>query len=530
MKLSKFIIALALTAVTGTSCNDYLDEEIVSGATAGSYIVDANGLTGVVNAAYAPLRTYYGQELGFVLTEFGVDTYTHGRDGSFIDVNQYNPGLSPSLSILSTLWTNFYKGISTCNTAIDRAPAIGNITDQLRSQRVAEARYLRALYYFVLVQTFGDIPLSLNEIKDVRTETIRVNAEKIYTDAILPDLEYAVTNLPRTQSDYGRATQAAAKMLLARVQMVRKNWVEVEKLSNSVIKDYNFSLQDSYSGIFDINNQKNSEVIWAVNYNSTALLNGTGNQSHLYFIMVYDGEKGMQRDILNGRPFNRFKLTPYGNSLFDNKADKRYVEGFQRVYYANNRTTAPAGMNLGDTAVFITTDIVPASVRATKKYAIYDLNDINSQTVRTKFLTNIKFLDPKRSSVTAVEGSKDFIVFRIAEAYLNLAEAQLMQSRPDDATATINILRKKRSMPGFDLSIGAGQMNMEFILDERGRELYGEMQRWFDLKRTGTLIERVKKYNPDAMAGIKDYHVLRPIPQSEIDRSSNKVDQNLGYN
>jgi hypothetical protein len=246
--------------------------------------------------------------------------------------------------------------------------------------------------------------------------------------------------------------------------------------------------------------------------------------------MVYDGEKGMQRDILNGRPFNRFKLTPYGNALFDNRADKRYTEGFQRVYYANNRATAPAGVNVGDTAVVITTDIVPASVRATKKYAIYDINDINSQTVRTRFLTSIKFLDPKRTSVTAVDGSKDFIVFRLAEAYLNLAEAQLMQSRQIEATGTINVLRKKRSMPGYDLSITSDKMNMDFILDERGRELYGEMQRWFDLKRTGTLLERVKRYNPDAAAGIKDYHLLRPLPQSEIDRSSNKVEQNAGYN
>src|SRR5690349_17017021 len=103
MKLSKLLIAVSFICLGLGSCKDYLDEKIVSGATAGSYIVDANGLTGVVNAAYAPLRTYYGQELGFVLTEFGVDTYTHGRDGSFVDVNQYNPGLSPSLSILGSL-------------------------------------------------------------------------------------------------------------------------------------------------------------------------------------------------------------------------------------------------------------------------------------------------------------------------------------------------------------------------------------------------------------------------------------------
>lgn len=512
----------------GTSCKDYIEEEIVSGVTAGSYYVDANGLTGGVNAAYAPLRTFYGQEPGFVLTEFGVDTYTNGRDGSFFDVNSYNAGLSPSLSILGTLWTNFYKGINTCNTAIDRGTGMTNITETLKLQRLAEARYLRALYYFTLVQTFGDIPMSVHEIRQVSTETIRTSAETIYTEVILPDLEYAVTSLPRTQSDYGRATQAAAKMLLSRVQMVRKNWAEAEKLSQSVISEYNFSLLDSYGSIFDINNQKNSEVVWSVQFASTALLNGTGNQSHLYFVMVYDNEKGMQRDIVNGRAFNRFKLTPYGNALFDNKADKRYIEGFQRVYYANNKATAPAGMNLGDTAVLITTDIVPASVKATKRYAIYDLNDINSTTVRTRFLTNIKFLDPKRTSAAAVEGSRDFIVFRVAEAYLNLAEAQLMQGRPEDAVQTINILRKKRSVQGYDLSITADKMNIDFILDERGRELYGEMQRWFDLKRTGTLLDRVKRYNPEA-TGLKDYHLLRPIPQSEIDRSSNKVPQNPGY-
>ena len=98
----------------------------------------------------------------------------------------------------------------------------------------------------------------------------------------------------------------------------------------------------------------------------------------------------------------------------------------------------------------------------------------------------------------------------------------------------MNTLRMKRALPGKEeeMKITASDMNIDFILDERGRELAGEQQRFFDLTRTGKLIERVKKYNPNAAENIQDFHILRPIPQDELDAIVNKDEflQNPGYN
>ncbi|MBS1606117.1 MAG: RagB/SusD family nutrient uptake outer membrane protein [Bacteroidetes bacterium] len=529
-KINAYITCLLLVLLTtAISCSRQLDETIVSGITADSYYKDAAGLTGGVNAAYAPLRTFYGQELGFSLTEYGVDTYTEGRDGSFKYWNEYTSGMTPGATYTTSLYASYYSGINTCNAVVDRADAIPGLDSTLKHTRVAEARFLRALYYFTLVQTFGDLPLTIHEIRTVNTVTIRSSVDSIYNVVILPDLQYAIANLPITQTDYGRATQPAAKALLSRVDLVLHNWAEVETLSKSLIRDYNFSLLDSYSSIFDINNQRNSEVIWSVQFTPSVLLDGDGNSGHLYFVPVYDVMPGMLRDVANGRPYNRFKFTPYGNSLFDRQADKRYQQGLKQVFYCNNAATAPGGMKLGDTAILVTSAYVPPAEKAKHIYQIWDSLDITNTVDRTKFFCPVKFLDPLRSSPAITAGSKNFLVFRIGEVYLNLAEAQMMENKQSDAVNSINILRAKRSMPGYDLTASTPPaLDIDFILDERARELYGEQQRWFDLKRTGTLVTRVKQYNPDASA-IQPYHVLRPFPQQEIDRSTNKVDQNPGY-
>ena len=98
----------------------------------------------------------------------------------------------------------------------------------------------------------------------------------------------------------------------------------------------------------------------------------------------------------------------------------------------------------------------------------------------------------------------------------------------------MNDLRKKRAIPGkeTDMEVAAKDLNIDFILAERGRELAGEMLRWFDLKRTGKLVSYVQKYNMDAKANIKETHLLRPIPQVELDAITNKDEfkQNPGYN
>jgi hypothetical protein len=131
---------------------------------------------------------------------------------------------------------------------------------------------------------------------------------------------------------------------------------------------------------------------------------------------------------------------------------------------------------------------------------------------------------------------RDVMVVRLAEIYLIKAEAELKTTGSGAALATLNILRAKRAITGKDNAL-SGAVTIETILDERALELCGEQQRWFDLKRTKTLVSRVKAYNAQGAANVKDIHLLRPIPQAQMDAITNKTDgvdpkgfwQNPGY-
>ena len=125
-----------------------LNEDVVTGLTPGSYGTQAV-FESLVSASYEPLRTFYAQERGFTVTEFGTDIFTKGADGSFKYINDYTTQLNPDAQYFRDTWVDFYRAINTTNAAIDQAPAV--VMDSARkAQRVAEARFLRALYYFDL--------------------------------------------------------------------------------------------------------------------------------------------------------------------------------------------------------------------------------------------------------------------------------------------------------------------------------------------------------------------------------------------
>jgi hypothetical protein len=191
-------------------------------------------------------------------------------------------------------------------------------------------------------------------------------------------------------------------------------------------------------------------------------------------------------------------------------------------------------MKLGDTAIWVAPTNISAEVKAKKNYRIIDRAEVLSAGNYRYFPSLSKFLDPLRPSVQDQRGSRDFMVARLGETYLIAAEALLKAGKPEEALTYINTLRRRAAIPGQEaaMEITVDQLNMDFILDERARELLGEMDRWFDLVRTGTLVERVRKYNPDGGPNIQPYHVLRPIPNDQIDRTEGGREafpQNPGY-
>jgi hypothetical protein len=147
------------------------------------------------------------------------------------------------------------------------------------------------------------------------------------------------------------------------------------------------------------------------------------------------------------------------------------------------------------------------------------------------FPTLNKYLDPTRTSTNQEPGQRDLVLFRFSNTLLMLAEAYMRDGRPDLALPYVNMVRERAAKPGMQaaMDVTVGDLNLDFILDERARELTGETTRWFDLTRTGKLVERVQLYNPTGGPNIQPYHVLRPIPNNEILLSTGAMQQNPGY-
>lgn len=539
--MRKFIL-LTIFAIGAfsQSCKDMLDEQVVSGVTDKYYSTPA-GFEDAVKASYSFLRSFYATETGMTLTVFGTDTYTMGSDGDWKFLNQYTSQLDPRTRLLRDTWNNFYRAINTTNAVIDRAETVPGLSETMKKKRVAEARFLRAHYYFILAQMFGDIHLSLKENTSVSTEASRTPVSKVY-DEIIKDLEFAAANLPISPDNYGRATKPAAEHLLARVHLTRgtstllagkqtggtaEDYNKAATYAQKVINDYNFRLLPNFARVFDQGSgEVNDEVIWSIQYTNEPLTNGGGNNAHLYFLMEYDVLPGMKRDVQNGRPWKRFRPTEYTlETLFaDRENDSRYSASFKTLFFVNNPKGALA---LGDTAVYLPGHDVTDEVIASKPYLLVPPRKYTARL----YPTLTKFLDPLRPDATATAGSRDFLAFRLAETHLIAAEALMLAGKDGEAVAHINQVRKRAAFPGKEnqMEISPAQLSLNFILEERGRELLGEQFRWFDLVRTGTLVERVRAYNPDAANNIRDFHMLRPIPQEQIDRTSTPFPQNPGY-
>lgn len=522
------------------ACEDLLEETPVSNVT-DPYLNTPKGFQDAIDASYQFMRSFYGTERGMSLTVFGTDTYKMGADGSFKYVNQYTSQFDPFTPIVTEVWNDFYLGINAANAVISRADQIEELDSAARISGVAQARFLRAHYYFILVQLFGPVHLALEENTEVTTEATRAPIPDIYA-AIIEDLEFAKNNLGVEPAAWGRATKPAAEHLLARVYLTKAtseasaadDYAKAQTYADTVINNYSFRLLPDFAAVFEQGSGEiNDEVIWSVQYTSDPLTNSAGNTAHLYFIMEYDTQPGMQRDTENGRPFKRFMPTNYTLGLWNREIDSRYKKSFKDVFYSNNPATIPTDAsgnplyNVGDTAIWLPGVELSPEVIASKPYQVIT----PSMYVRNKFPTLTKFLDPLRPDRTYPNGSRDFLAFRLAETYLIAAEAAFYQGNAAQAAEYLNVVRRRAAWPGEEaaMEITAADVSLNFILDERARELLGEQFRWFDLKRTGTLIERVRAYNEDAAPNIQPFHVRRPIPQDQIDRTTTEFPQNEGY-
>lgn len=548
---NKLIIKLLLAsciALVVSSCKKQLLEYNPSGLTGETLYSQAAGFETLVNAAYSYSRFWYGKEEGYSISEMGTDIWTNGTGDVYPQLSTYKNLQGSNTASLTLEWNNLYAAINLCNLGIKKIANVADYTTSQKSQREAELRFLRAFYYWHVVETWGGVHFTTEPTEGVIT-TANKTPEETFYNQIFADLQLAVANLPATApAQWGRAWQPVAKAFLARMYLTKGKNNEAIAMANDVIKNYGFTLLPKYSDLWNMANLKNKEVIWAVDYSTNLSLNDIAttaypsghsrgsNNGHLFFLMVYDQVNSniLLRDINNGRPFNRYMPTLALLNMFDETNDARYDASFQTVWYVNKAAT---GFAIGDTAAYTAKITIPASVMNSKKYTTYDLSktyDANGVPVQRKFYVSLKkFKDSTRTSTNEAQSARDVFIMRLAEMYLIAAEAEFKIGKSDSAAYYLNAVRTRAALPGrtANMQITPSQVTLDFILDERAREFAGEQMRWFDLKRTGKLLERVKALNPDALPFIQPYHTVRPIPQTQIDAVSNKNEftQNPGY-
>lgn len=537
--MKKIFLGITLLGLMAASCNKMLDEKIVTNVTDDFYNTPS-GFQTAVTGSYVSMRNFYSTERGMTLTETGTDIYTNGSDGDFKFTSQYTSQLDARYSHVREVWNSFYQTLNTCNVVIDRADKITALDEAVRKKGVAEAMFCRAHYHFILTEMFGAVPLRLHENTQIVTEATRDSVSAIY-DAVIKDLLAAEQDLPETQPEWGRATKPAAEHLLARVYLTRASspqaqptdYANAAKYADMVIKNYGFKLLDDPGQVWAQGKENNSETIWAAQYTTDPLYGYPDNNACRFFLMQYDVLPGMKRDLTNGTPWKRFRPTSFLlDTLYKDRVhDVRYEKFFTTVWFTNAPT---ATLNMGDTAIYLPGKDVSDADIAAKKYLL-----VPPRNYTEKLYPSLnKFADALRPDNQA-SGVRPFIAFRLAETYLIEAEALMMNGNKQGAADLVNAVRMRAARPGATdaetlanreaMKVGPADMTIDFILDERGRELAGEQLRWFDLVRTHKLLERVKLHNVEARANIRPIHVLRPIPQDQIDRSSNEFPQNEGY-
>ncbi|MBL7870909.1 MAG: RagB/SusD family nutrient uptake outer membrane protein [Cyclobacteriaceae bacterium] len=582
MKKKSIILIVALVAFNIQSCKDFLKEELVSDV-AGVYYTTATGLEDAVDGAYSYLKYVYSNERAYTLTVFGTDTYTNGADGSHKGFNWYDATLRADNSVLREMYEWCYKGVNQSNAVIGRAAAVADMDATIKKTRVAEAKFLRALYYFTIIRQWGSADLRLEETVGAVVTANKTSAIEVYAQAIIPDLTDAIADLPAIQPQYGRATKGAAQNLMGMALLTRgwltnsnADFAAAEANFSAVIANASYGLVASHAELWDQSKQNNKEIIFAVQNSTNVLLNsggdgvapGEGNRGHLYFLMQYDNQPGMIRDIANGRPFKRFRPTDYLLNLWGaaRDIDNRYDQTYKHVWYVNGNNTAflwtqahvTAGalkkngipvtaadigkprLEMGDTAIYIPGpgreskyDVSP-TVRAPKfRYQIILRTDAGKTNYNEFQYAHIKkFMDPLRPTIQWMEGSRDWFVMRLADTYLLRAEARLKQANAAGARADVVFVRQRAAFAGVDMNDVANTpatITLDYLLDERARELDAEQSRWYDLVRTQTLVSRVNQYNPEAQNRVAQFHTRRPIIQNQLDRTQGGYEQNCGY-
>jgi hypothetical protein len=553
-KMKKLTIYfIALFVIMGAGCKDFIEEENLSNLEAEEYYKTLQGYPKIVNASYATLRTIYNDPYPFMA---GTDMYVEGRNAQPVGISEYR-NLVPEDANVEAFYRNAYRGIQICNTAIyfnDKTAANTNLP-----VRKGEMQFIRAYYYFLLVQTFGGVAITTDRNIAPTLQFKRNTAEEVYL-FIIKEMNEALALVPATQAEFGRVTKRAVQHYLAKVHLTRgyesfgtpQDFATATTLADAAINSQ--ALTIPFETLFTPGNEKNAEILFSIQYDPTSILQPLtdGNSQNFYF-GPYMGGQG----VAQGYPNRSYTLNPtmYAFDAFtqdDARFDATFmIEHYARYYDYYDKPTERANLNVrfyyppkwmnsaADIAAW-------KAANPTKRNAatIYPYSP-KWEASRSSNLDNatppVKKFDDQKAIFGTSTSTRDIFLARLGETYLLAAEAYFKAGVPGTAAQRINEVRKRASKPGKNLAtIVASDINIDFILDERARELLGEYHRWFDLKRTGTLMARTILYNKDVRKWITagtdpflgtggQFKILRPIPTKAIDLNESATQQNPGY-
>ncbi|CAL1521544.1 RagB/SusD family nutrient uptake outer membrane protein [Chitinophaga sp. MM2321] len=504
---------------------------------------------------------YYGvNDHATQLYGMGTDLAYYGEDpGSARFLTDYSTFINPSNSYIADFWNVNFQMIQRVNSlikGINEADAGIWADESQKNAYLGEARFFRAFAYRLLVSYYGDVPLVDDVITTAKTDFVRTPKAEIYK-FMEDDLAFAAGSLPvqGKEEATGRITQGAAWSILSEVYLSDGQYQLAVDAASKVIDGYHYSLMknrfgtklghdifgsgDPYYDLFGYGNQnltENNEAIWVIQV-EPLIVGGLYNQGERVFGPAYfrmgntpDGFPAFRGELVDGnytgysdtlgRPVGWMRPTNY--LAYDiwkgdwNKDMRNAEHNIKRNFYFDS----------------------PGSIYDKKKidFSLYPAGSRNALNDTCQYIYPyfIKAADPLHHLTNAIESGggdnhKDIYAIRLSETLLLRAEAYVRLENPGAAADDINEIRNRaKATP-----VKPAEVNLDYILDERARELYCEEWRPLTLRRMGKLVERVKKYNNNPMfpgANIQDFNILYPIPQNQIDLNIGAVmEQNNGY-
>jgi len=615
-KSIKYILAAGLVccglSATMTSCNDVLDEQPRSQFDP-TFFNTKSGIEGGLTSLYAHLRYFYGNGYYLNTLETGTDEYTYAQsaDGNFKDADLSGVGSVTSTStVAGGAWGTLFANINTCSGVIENGEASG-----IDAALLAEAYFFRAFDYFILVQTYGGVPLDLGagELKfntsSVRT-SVRNTVPEVYTKCIFPDLEKAVNDLPENPRLTGTATKNLARLYLSKAYLTYAWWLE----NPNNIPTYPECSRDAsqaqsyFKKAYD--NDRNSEIMLYADHDEDEKYGngGTGYgwgsggspenfaywmETWNYTEMIAKDPSGnninpVQREAVQGlgRPWTR--MAPVADAFMKGgvwedevKAiDSRYDATFTLSYFTNwHKAGNPAeyvvganGMKVGKDEIYFSW--VPESDDSKINYTGADgklgfgemegradfvvaVNHISRKKYPINWKLGIYRTDNNGGLGSKVNGGspRPWNVAKFSEFYLIAAEAAVKLGDNDSAKKYVNVLRERAGKQTYCVNKRAPQsadfsaemvaatpatITIDFILDERSREFWGEGYRWFDLVRTQKWAERATTYHiagsgytdkdlEEVKRDIPAGYYIRPIPQGQLDGMEMSAEEKAAY-